>query len=46
MLAIIKNTASAGVLHESIPITGVSEEFLDTVYGPNVGFDSMLRTPT
>lgn len=45
MLAISANTASVGVIHVSIAITEVFQEFLDTVDGPEVVLNSTLCTP-
>lgn len=42
MLAISENTASVGVLHVSIAITGVLEEDLDTIDGLEVVLDFIL----
>lgn len=44
MLAVSANTASVGVVHESIAITDVLEEFFDRVDGPDVVLDSILCT--
>lgn len=45
MLPISKNTASAGAMHASITINGVSEEFLDTFNEPDNVLNSVLCTP-
>lgn len=40
-----ENTASVGVVHESIAVTSALDEYLNTVNGPEVGLDSTLCTP-
>lgn len=45
MLAISKDSASVGFVHESIAIFSVPEELINTVNGPDVILDAMLCTP-
>lgn len=42
MFAIYEITAPVGFVQESIAITGIQEEFFDTVDGPEVFLDSKL----
>lgn len=45
MLAISKDTTSVGVVNASVSIIEATEDFLDTIGGPDVVFDSLLCAP-